>query len=176
VLVVEDDADAAATLALLLRGWGHDVEVAADGVGSLDAARAVAPDAVLFDLDKGDGLDGLEVDHRLWGKMGLHDARLMAVTARPMEGAGAGRVGELDGVLIKPVEARALREALTAPAERAGGRPGKSRPPRSGRLGDHRAAGNRPRWRTGRIARDYVAGLGDGARRSAFRARAAAEL
>jgi CheY-like chemotaxis protein len=111
VLVEEDDADAAATLALLLQGWGHDVEVAADGVESLDAARAVAPAAALFDLDLGDGLDGLEVAHRLWGKM---DARLLAVTARPMEGAGAGRVGELDGVLIKPVEARALREALTA--------------------------------------------------------------
>ncbi len=113
VLVVEDDADAADTLAVLLRGWGHDVEVAGDGARALEAARARPPDAVLLDLNLGDGPDGLEVAHRLRGEMGLRDARVVAVTGRPPEGAG-GRVGDLDGVLVKPVDARALREALAA--------------------------------------------------------------
>jgi CheY-like chemotaxis protein len=112
VLVVEDDADTADTLAVLLRGWGHDVEVAGDGVRALQAARARPPDAVLLDLNLGGGPDGLEVAHRLRCEMGLHDARLVAVTGHPPENAAAG--DDLDTVLIKPVDAGALRQALTA--------------------------------------------------------------
>jgi CheY-like chemotaxis protein len=110
VLVVEDDADVATTLAVLLRGWGHEVEVAGDGREALEAARAHPPDAVLLDLHLGDGPDGLEVAHRLRDEAGIRDARLVAVTGRPPE--SVGETGEFDTVLLKPVDARALREAL----------------------------------------------------------------
>ncbi len=110
VLVVEDDADAAESLALLLRGWGHDVQVARNGERALAAARARPPDTVLLDLNLGDGPDGLEVAYRLRGEAGLHDTRMFAVTGHPPEVEGVA--GELDGVLVKPVDERALREAL----------------------------------------------------------------
>ncbi len=113
VLVVEDDADAAETLAVLLRGWGHDVEVTGDGDQALQAARAAPPDAVLLDLNLGAGPDGLQVARRLREEAGLRETRVVAVTGRPAEEV-AGEVDGLDGVLVKPVDARALRQALAA--------------------------------------------------------------
>jgi CheY-like chemotaxis protein len=116
VLVVEDDADTAGTLAVLLRGWGHDVEIAGDGAQALESARARPPDAVLLDLHPGDGPDGLEIARRLRDEAGLRDAKVVALTGHPPEGAGVNkRVGDLDGILVKPVDARALRAALAAP-------------------------------------------------------------
>jgi CheY-like chemotaxis protein len=110
VLVVEDDADAADALAGLLRGWGHDVQVASNGERALSAARAHPPDTVLLDLNLGDGPDGLEIAYRLRGEARLHNTRMFAVTGHPPEVAGVA--GELDGVLVKPVDERALRQAL----------------------------------------------------------------
>jgi CheY-like chemotaxis protein len=110
VLVVEDDADAAEALAALLRGWGHDVQVARNGVRALAAARARPPDTVLLDLNLGNGPDGLEVAYRLRDEAGLLETRMYALTGHPPEVEGVA--GELDGVLVKPVDERALREAL----------------------------------------------------------------
>jgi CheY-like chemotaxis protein len=110
VLVVEDDADAADALAFLLRAWGHDVQVARNGERALAAARARPPDTVLIDLNLGHGPDGLEVAFRLRDEAGLKETRMFAVTGHPPEVEGVA--GELDGVLVKPVDERALREVL----------------------------------------------------------------
>jgi CheY-like chemotaxis protein len=110
VLVVEDDVDAAEALALLLRHWGHDVQVVGNGERALAAARARPPDTVLLDLNLGNGPDGLEVAYRLRDEAGLLDTRMFALTGHPPEVAGVA--GELDGVLLKPVDERALRQAL----------------------------------------------------------------
>jgi CheY-like chemotaxis protein len=111
VLVVEDDAVAAGTLALLLREWGHEVEVAGDGDRALEAARACPPDTVLLDLNLGNGPNGLEVAHRLRDEIGLRGTRLVAVTGQPPQGKVSR---DLDGVLVKPVDVRTLRQALAA--------------------------------------------------------------
>ena len=56
-----------------------------------------------------------EVAHRLRSEAGLQDTRVVAVTGQaPEDDCGADRYGDLDGVLVKPVDARALREALAA--------------------------------------------------------------
>jgi CheY-like chemotaxis protein len=112
VLVVEDDADTAAAFADLLRGWGHEVDVAGDGEQALQVAQGHPPDAVLLDLHLGDGPDGVEVAHRLRGQFGVRAARLVAVTGHAADSVGTAR--EFDTVLLKPVDARALREALAA--------------------------------------------------------------
>jgi CheY-like chemotaxis protein len=110
VLVVEDDANAAYALACLLRAWGHDVQVARNGERALAAARARPPDTVLLDLHLGNGPDGLEVAYQLRGESALHNTRMFAVTGHPPEVDGVA--GELDGVLVKPVDERALRQVL----------------------------------------------------------------
>ena len=60
VLLVEDHPDAAASTALLLRYFGHDVTVARDGPAALELARRRAPDVALLDIGL-PKMDGCEV-------------------------------------------------------------------------------------------------------------------
>jgi len=50
ILVVDDNRDAVDSLAILLRLWGHGVEVAYDGRAGLNAALTSRPEAVLLDI------------------------------------------------------------------------------------------------------------------------------
>ena len=50
ILVVEDDAAARVGLEQLIRGWGFDVEAAADGQQALERIAAFHPGIVLTDL------------------------------------------------------------------------------------------------------------------------------
>ncbi len=50
VLVVEDHEDTAATLAMLLRLYGYEVEVAVDGPTALQVVQLSRPDVVLLDI------------------------------------------------------------------------------------------------------------------------------
>jgi CheY-like chemotaxis protein len=49
VLLVEDHADTAWSLASLLRIWGHEVMVASSGQTAVWAAKVFAPDVALLD-------------------------------------------------------------------------------------------------------------------------------
>jgi CheY-like chemotaxis protein len=51
ILLVEDNQDAAATMARLLECFGHAVTVAHDGVEALHVAKKTQPDVVLLDSD-----------------------------------------------------------------------------------------------------------------------------
>src|SRR5262249_25356027 len=64
VLVVEDEKDTADSLSLLLRLWGYDSLIAADGAAALAAVPAFGPDLVLLDLAL-PRLSGLETVRRL---------------------------------------------------------------------------------------------------------------
>jgi signal transduction histidine kinase len=78
VLIVEDNADAAASLMLMLQAWGSVAEVAPDGDAAIEAVSRRRPDLVLLDIAL-PGADGYDVARRLRGKLG--DAvRLVAVT------------------------------------------------------------------------------------------------
>ncbi|MDE2896776.1 MAG: response regulator transcription factor, partial [Chloroflexota bacterium] len=60
VLIVEDEASLARTIAYNLRRQGYDVETASDGERALDLANATRPDMVVLDLML-PGMDGFEV-------------------------------------------------------------------------------------------------------------------
>jgi two-component system, sensor histidine kinase len=51
ILVVDDNADAVAAFALLLRHLGHEVEEAHDGVTALAIARRMRPSVIFLDLN-----------------------------------------------------------------------------------------------------------------------------
>jgi PleD family two-component response regulator len=50
VLVVNDSPDNVESMAVLLRLYGHEVEVALGGAAALPVAQAQQPDAVLLDI------------------------------------------------------------------------------------------------------------------------------
>jgi CheY-like chemotaxis protein len=79
VLVVDDNPDAAESLALVLEQAGHRVRVAGDGLAALDAAREVRPDVVLLDLGM-PGMNGFEAARRLREDPAARPALLVAVT------------------------------------------------------------------------------------------------
>jgi CheY-like chemotaxis protein len=64
VLVVDDNHDAADSLAILLRLWGYEVWVAYDGVAGLGAARHFRPQVALLDIQM-PRMHGGEVARRL---------------------------------------------------------------------------------------------------------------
>jgi CheY-like chemotaxis protein len=59
-LIVDDNREAAETLAELVRMLGHHVDVAYDGLGALEQARRFAPEIVLCDIGL-PGMTGYEV-------------------------------------------------------------------------------------------------------------------
>src|SRR5437870_4862557 len=79
VLVVDDNVDAADSLAVLLRLQGQEVHAAYDGPTALEVARNCRPDVVLLDVGMPE-MDGYEVARRLRQQPGMEHALLIAMT------------------------------------------------------------------------------------------------
>ncbi len=113
VLVVDDNVDAAKTLAMLLRLEGHEIRMEHDGLAAVEAAQAYAPDVVLLDIGL-PGLDGYEVARRLRAIPALADTVLVALTGYGQEedrrrSATAG----FDHHLVKPIDLQTLASLLS---------------------------------------------------------------
>ena len=79
VLIVDDNQDAANTLAELLQMLGSEVAVAHDGAAAVEQVAQFAPDVVLLDIGLPD-IDGYEVARRIRGLEKGHQPRLIALT------------------------------------------------------------------------------------------------
>src|SRR5262249_61835465 len=64
VLVVDDSADAARSLSMLLRLWKQDVRAAHDGTSGLALAEEFRPEVAILDIGM-PGMDGHELARRL---------------------------------------------------------------------------------------------------------------
>jgi CheY-like chemotaxis protein len=80
VLVVEDNPDAAETLATLLDLLGHEVRVAYTGPDGVREALDWCPDAIVCDIGL-PGLDGYGVARQLRSRPATRDTLLIALTA-----------------------------------------------------------------------------------------------
>jgi CheY-like chemotaxis protein len=113
VLVVDDNLDAAETLALLLELDGHEVQVVHSGTGALDAASRTRPDLIFLDIGLPD-LSGYEVAQKLRELPSLGGTLLVALTGwgadRDRERA---RLAGIDMHLTKPVTQTDLAQALS---------------------------------------------------------------
>ena len=112
ILVVDDNADAASSLAALLQMSGHSVATAHDGAEALRLARDDPPDTALLDLGL-PGMDGYEVARRMRELPGLAATRLIAMTGYGHEAhrRESDKVG-FDDHLVKPVEYSDLLRAI----------------------------------------------------------------
>jgi two-component system, OmpR family, response regulator len=64
VLIVDDNPDAATSLALVLGAAGYSVETFFDAASALEAAQRLGPDACVVDINM-PGMDGYELARRL---------------------------------------------------------------------------------------------------------------
>jgi CheY-like chemotaxis protein len=79
VLMDEDDADTADSVAMVLHLKGYDVRLARDGPAALSLARTQPPDVVLLDIGL-PGMSGYEVAWRLKTLEGGEHLFLIAIT------------------------------------------------------------------------------------------------
>jgi PAS domain S-box-containing protein len=112
VLIVDDNRDAADSLAMMLELDGHRTRTAYSPEAALEEARSFAPDLILLDIGL-PRMDGYEVARRL--RLAESRARVVALTgygqlADKERSATAGFVAHL----VKPIDPAALAEVLDA--------------------------------------------------------------
>jgi len=116
ILVVDDNEDAADTLAEFLTEVGHEVRTTQDGPSALDVARTFKPEICLLDIGL-PVMDGYELARRLRELEGLPpDLRLVAITGYGQD-ADRRRSAEarFDRHLVKPIDLDVLLSALSGP-------------------------------------------------------------
>jgi PAS domain S-box-containing protein len=115
ILVVDDNEDAAESLAQFLRMKGQEVRTAYRGPAALEAAGAFLPEVVLLDIGM-PGMDGYEVARRLRRESGLEKILLVALTGYGREeDRRRSREAAIDHHLVKPVDPEALGTLLAHP-------------------------------------------------------------
>ncbi|MDR3636722.1 MAG: PAS domain S-box protein [Isosphaeraceae bacterium] len=118
VLVVDDNVDAANSLAKLLdRLYGQETRVAFDGPSALALTTSFRPEVVLLDIGM-PGMDGYQVARRLRDDPASRKATLVALTGWGQENdRRRSKMAGFDHHLVKPVDLEDLRTILRAQPE-----------------------------------------------------------
>ena len=112
LLVVDDNKDAASSLAILLRLHGHEVRVVHDGAAALAAADSYRPEMIFLDIGM-PGMDGYEVARRLRRRPGSDSVVLAALTGwGQLADRQRSKDAGIDHHLVKPVDSQALEDVL----------------------------------------------------------------
>jgi PAS domain S-box-containing protein len=113
VLVVEDNIDAADALSMLLRLYGHHVDVARTGEMALEMTLESIPDLVLLDVGL-PGIDGYQVANQLRARPEFENVMMCALTGYTPSEADRQRQQEtgFDHYYVKPVKLESLLELM----------------------------------------------------------------
>ena len=112
VLIVDDNKDAAASLAEFLELEGHQTWVAHDGLKAIEIAKATELDVVLMDLGM-PGLDGIETAKRMRAFPGCERLRMAALTGWGQESDRARtREAGFEWHLVKPINTGYLSDLV----------------------------------------------------------------
>jgi CheY-like chemotaxis protein/two-component sensor histidine kinase len=112
ILVVDDNVDAADSIALLLSMDGFEAHSVHGASAALEIVDSFKPDAVLLDIGL-PVMDGYEVARRLRAKIPVQQMRIIALSGygQPADRDKAAQAG-FDDYLVKPVEPALLGEFL----------------------------------------------------------------
>jgi PAS domain S-box-containing protein len=115
ILVVDDNRDAAESMAMMLEIIGHQTCAAHDGHEALEMSETFRPDTILLDIGM-PGMNGYETCRRLREKPWGRDAAIVAVTGWGQDDdRERSREAGFDHHLTKPVELESLQELLARP-------------------------------------------------------------
>lgn len=113
VLVIDDNVDAAESLALVLRSAGHEVAVTHNGPSALATAPDFRPEVVFLDIGLPGGMDGYEVARHLRRQSGTRPILLVAVTGYGQEeDRQHAREAGFDRHVVKPADPGEIQRLL----------------------------------------------------------------
>lgn len=112
VLVIDDDATVLEAVQLTVESFGYRVIAAQSRAAAMEAARATSPQAVVTDLQLGDGTNGVETLAQLRAVVGR--ALPAIVLTGDTSGGKLRELADHEGILVlnKPVKPRELELAL----------------------------------------------------------------
>jgi CheY-like chemotaxis protein len=114
ILVVDDNADAAQSLALLLKAMGSEAHTAGDGAAALRSAEALRPEVILLDIGM-PGMDGYDACRAIRAQPWAGGITLVALSGWGQEEHKArARAAGFDHYFVKPVDLEVLRRVLGA--------------------------------------------------------------
>jgi CheY-like chemotaxis protein len=112
VLIVDDNEDAANSLAMLLSIHGHDTQAVYSGKDALSRVRSFKPEVALLDIGLPE-MNGYELAQRLRAMPHLEGMRLIALTGYGQaEDRQRAQAAGFDDHLVKPVDLSALSRTL----------------------------------------------------------------
>jgi len=112
VLVVDDNADAAKSLAILIQVMGHNAVAAHDGATALAQMKTFRAEIVFLDLGLPD-MHGNDVAKQIRELKG-GPVRIYAVTGWSQQGEKTQAAGTFDSHLVKPVSAEQIGDILAS--------------------------------------------------------------
>jgi signal transduction histidine kinase len=114
LMIVDDNVDAAETLAELLRMVGYEVHCAVNAVSALALLETYTPQLALLDIGL-PGIDGYQLAAMIRERPGGAAMRLVALTGYGSESDRARALGaRFDEHLVKPVDAPKLLDLIEA--------------------------------------------------------------
>ncbi|HVL56400.1 MAG TPA: ATP-binding protein, partial [Burkholderiaceae bacterium] len=117
ILIVDDNQDAADTLAILLQAEGHEVRTWYSGDGALAQAREFKPHVALLDIGL-PGVDGHTLAQALRADSAMHKTLLIALSGYGQrEDKERSRAAGFAEHLVKPIDPKVLLARIGAASE-----------------------------------------------------------
>jgi CheY-like chemotaxis protein len=113
ILVVDDNENSAKTMGWMLElMFGHEVQVAYDGVSAIATAKSFLPDLILLDIGMS-GMNGYEICQAMRQEPSLKNTMIVAQTGwNQREHHERSKEAGFDRHLVKPVAVDTLQEVL----------------------------------------------------------------
>jgi two-component system CheB/CheR fusion protein len=112
VMIVDDHEEMRKSISRLVRAWGHEVALAADGPSALALVDTFQPECAIVDISM-PGMNGIELGHRLRQRFPPAQLRLIGLSGYPGADIREGCLAAgFDAYLVKPGDIRELERLL----------------------------------------------------------------